>query len=270
MTRTLFCLSMPGGHMSYIATLAACLLGRLKPNDLYITPKGSSHGANLHFPVELYKLPNAYGNTEPLTKDDWSAWHRDAVQRFSQEGLCIVKDGWVKLGRANWEDCVNAVESIAVVSHCNSQLDWFYCWFNMVDKIPKHIYYRLSQRSMLWPKLWKQLSKQKKLSEMIAAMPIYPLDDSPRFNVPSLCLPATGVLDYDFPMILSDFLRSQHLRTELTREIFDFHDTFVTKQLINLKKADDLLQGHRWKANGPFDDILFGWLDSHEPKDIWS
>jgi len=258
--------------MSYIATLASCLLGRLQPDDLYITPKGSSHGANLHFPVELYKLSDAQGNTDPLTKDDWREWHRDVVQKFSQDGLCIAKDGWVKLGRSNWEDCVNAVESLAVVSHCDSQLDWFYCWFNMVDKIPKHIYYRLSQRSMLWPKLWKQLNKRRKLSEMIEAMPIYPIGDSPRFDVPSLCLPATSVLDDNFPRVLSDFLMSQQLRTSLNDEIFDFHDAFVAKQLNNLKKAENLVQGLRWDSNGPFDDILFGWLDSrsHEPKDIWS
>ena len=248
--------------MSYIATLAACLLGRLRPDNHYITSKGSSHGANPHFPVELYKRTDYHGQAQALTKDDWTAWHADAIQGFSRDGLCIAKDGWVKFGRTNWEDCVNAIDSIAVVSHCDSQIDWFYCWFNMVDKIPKHMYYRLSQRSLLWPKLWKKLNKRKKLSEMIAAMPIYPLGDSPRFHVPSLCLPATGVLDDDFPRILSNFLRSQQLQTDLTQEIIDFHAVFTSKQLDNFAKAQVLIQGRRWQSTGPFDDILFGWLDS--------
>lgn len=258
--------------MSYIATLAACLLGRLQPDDLYITPKGSSHGANNHFPIELYqKKTRAYRQVD-LTIDDWVSWHKDAVQKFSKDNLCIVKDGWVNLGTMNWEKCINSTDSMVIVSHCDSELDWFYCWFSMVDKIPKHIYHKLSQRSILWPKLWKLLSKQKKLAEMISAMPIYPLGDTPKFNVPTLYSPVTRVLDNDFPIILHDFLMTQQLKSNMTREISDFHNVFVSKQFDNFKKAKDIVNRKRWKSNGPFDDILFGWLDSrsHEPKDIWS
>lgn len=246
--------------MSYIATLAACLLGRLKPKDGFITSKGSSHGANGHFPVELY---NKQGCDSLLTKDDWKIWHEDAVKEYGSNGLCIVKDGWVKLGTKEWENCVNQLDySIAIVSQCDNQLDWLYAWFNMVDKIPKHIYYRLRQKSIYYPKMWNLLSKHKKIAEMIAAMPIYPLGDNPNFSVPSLHLSATDVLDNDFPKKISEFLDLQGLNTVISEEILRWHDTFVAKQQMNLMKARLIMNGDRWKAQGPFDHILFSWLDS--------
>ena len=243
--------------MSYIATVAACLTARISPDLSFITARGSSHGANRYFPIELYCPDDS-----AITIDAWKNWHGNAVRDFSKDGLCIVKDGWVKLGRHSWEECINGIDCMTVTSHCDDPLDWYYAWFNMVDKIPKHIYYRLSQRSIFYPKLWKLLNKPKKISEMVVAMPVYPLGDSPRFTVPSLYLPATDILNAAFPARLSSFLQQQDIRSTMTNGIQRFHDVFVTKQQKNLMKAELMVEGKRWKAQGPYDEILFRWIDN--------
>ena len=252
--------------MSYIATLASCLLGRIQPNCDFITLKGSSHGANQHFPIELFSS-SIQGD---LNIQDWKRWHAKVLEEYGRNGICVVKDGWVKLGRDKWEYCVNSTDSIAVVSNCDTPLDWLYAWFNMVDKIPKHIYYRLRQRSILYPKLWNRLGKRKKIVELKNAMPIYPLGDTPKFNVPTLDLPATKILEQDFPSHLSDFLDSQGMKSLVTTEISKLHDTFVSKQQINFMKAKSILKGDRWEPNGPYDEILFSWLDQRGAMGLYS
>lgn len=260
MTRTLFCLSMPGGHMSYIATLVSLMLGRLDVSRDYLTLKGSSHGANKYFPVELYQKQVVEHRQLELTKEDWRLWHQKAMQDYTIEGICVIKDSWLKLGKNNWQDLVNETTSIAIVSTVDDPIDWLYCWYNMVSKIPKHVHNSLRDRSSLYPKIWKQLSRKKKLSEMSAAMPLYSISDTPVFKVPSLTLSVREILKPNFPLKIKNFLDDQKIHAKLDNSIIKFHEEFSFMQSGNLTKALKSVGNGQCNPQGPFDEILCEWF----------
>lgn len=235
--------------MSYIATLSACLLGRVPVDDNYLTSKGSSHGANKFF-------PDHYDSTQ-----DWQAWLDTSITNYTIDGLCIIKDSWVGPGIDVIAQHINHNQSLAIISKSDHVLDWFYTWLNMCDKIPKHIYYNLCKKSMLYPKLWYSLKKQKKISEFISAMPLYGLDPGPQIQQNCWYVQCTDVCQTGFADDLCQFLHKNDLPAIMSHDIKDLHQLFISKQKHNLNMARELAQGHRWTARGPWDEVLFGYLD---------
>lgn len=248
--------------MSYIATLASCLIGRIDPDDQYITIKGSSHGANKHFPIELNQTKTQNHRPLDLGEADWKEWYDKAISDFTINDVCVIKDSWFKFGRENWENQINQSNCLAIVSTTEDIEDWLYCWFNMVNKIPKHIYYKLRERSQLYPKLWKQLSKKKKLSEMADMMPIYPLGGTPNLDIPTLYVPAHRVIDVDFPKQVASFLNEQGIQARITDPIVSLHARFSEMQKDSIIKARLLLDRKTCDPAGPFDHILCQWYHS--------
>ena len=248
--------------MTYLATLASMLLGRIIPNDEYITSSGSSHGANQYFQPELYN-PNLGPDHRdlPITSELWRAWHREALERYSIDGLCIAKDGWTKFGQSNWEKELNVLDCLLIISSPNTKLDWIYCWLNMVDKIPRHVYTTLMHRSKMWPKLWKLMPKSKRIDYLTAEMPIHPLVEDIRVNKPTLRILTTEILEDRFVDRMQDFLAQQSLASEITDEIREFHSRFVDKQMANLDLAHEISSG-KYPNRGPYDLILRRWLET--------
>ena len=131
----------------------------------------------------------------------------------------------------------------------------------MIDKVPSHAYKRLMEKSRFYPKLWNNITKQLKISEMINSMPLYGIDRGPDTVKPTLKTNALTVLDEDYPLRIKEFLDSQGFNTKLDDTILRFHKYFTDKQRGNQDKALALSSGKRWKSRGPFDDVLFGWCD---------
>jgi len=252
---------MPGGHMSYIATLASCLLGRLPPSDKFITPNGSSHGADRYFPPD-FDTPRI-DNYRPATPSDeeWRTWHLNAIEKYSKDGLCIVKEGWQKYGAEKWQSRLDDEYSISVISTMDDMTNLFYCWFNAVDKIPKHVYSRLMEKSKLWPRMWWKVNQKIRLSEMSMCMPLYQIGTAPHTTMPSLRIAAIDVISADFPSLLFDFLNAQGLHPIIDDDILAFHSKFSARQKGNLNRALALANKQRWKPRGKFDQILFDWYD---------
>lgn len=245
--------------MTYIATLAACLLGRIDPHNQYITIKGSSHGANKFFPIEFYQSKDKDHRPLGLNDNDWIEWYNKALYDFTIDDICIIKDSWFKYGKTNWEKQINNADNLAIVSTADELGDWLYCWFNMVNKIPKHIYYRLRERSQLYPKLWKNISKKKKIIEMSGQMPLYPLGDSPTLSVPTLYINARGVIGDNFPDKVSKFLNDQGMNAKINQPILDLHARFSSLQKDCILKTDLLLKQKICNPTGPYDHILCDW-----------
>ena len=254
--------------MSYIATLASCMLGRLSPSDSFITPNGSSHGADLHFPPD-FDTPRI-DNYRPAVPSDeeWRAWHERAIERYSKDGLCVVKEGWQKYGTERWQSRLDDEKSIAVISTMDDLTNLFYCWFNAVDKIPKHVYSRLREQSKLWPSLWWKVNQKVRVKEMSMCMPLYQIGTAPHTLRPNLRIAAVDVISDVFPMQLKEFLRSQDLQPLLDEDILAFHYKFAARQKNNLDKAIALANKQRWKPRGKFDQILFDWYDRNLNENI--
>ena len=256
--------------MSYIGTLASCMLNRFEPSDDFITPNGSSHGADAFFPKELNspRLEN-YRPPEP-SEDEWDQWYADALRGYTRDGLCVIKDGWHKYGFERWRPRLNHIDSISVISAADDFTSWAYCWFNMVDKIPKHVYSRLRDKSKLWPKLWWKVRQDVRMKELIQAMPLYPIDEAPSTDRPCLRISAVDVIADHFPQALHDFLKSNGFDVRLNDDIKSFHAKFARRNQPNLQRARDLASGVKWKARGRFDEILFDWYERHHQAGVLS
>ena len=261
MTRTLFCLSMPGGHMSYIATLASLLLDRIPMDYGYITIKGSSHGADSYFPLDFDSLRvENYRPAEP-TDTEYYAWHNTALDRFSKDGLCVIKEGWHKYGADMWSRRLVELDNISIISKMDDLTNLYYCWFNAVDKIPGHVYARLREKSKLWPALWWKVDQKIRIRELSLAMPLYSLTPGPQTDKPCLRINAIDVNKDDFPVLVNDFLIQQGQKSTITDDILEYHKHFASLQQRNLNKAIALASNQKWKPTGKFEQILFDWYD---------
>jgi len=248
--------------MSYIATLASCLTGRLQPNDSFITFSGSCHGADRYFPVDFDSPRIDNYRPVPPSDEEWKVWHQKAIEDYSNDGLVIIKEGWQKYGADKWQLMLNDVNSLSVISRMDDYVNLFYCWYNMVDKIPSHVYRRLREKSRLWPNLWWKVTKKMRVHEMCMAMPLYEMGTAPNPSKPNLMINSTDVIKDNFPTILCDFLNNNNINAQVNNEILTFHSKFSIRQQNNLEKAKLLASGnHRWKPMGKFDLILNDWYD---------
>ena len=247
--------------MTYIATLASCILGRLAPSYDFITSSGSSHGADQFFPPDLDShRTHLYRPAKP-TDHEWNQWYEKALRDYAKDGICIIKEGWQKYGIDRWEKRFDVLDCICIISSMDSKADLIYCWLNMIDKIPTHAHKRLIEKSRFYPKLWNTIPKHLKISEMINNMPLYDIDCGPMTLKPNFKTNALTVLDNDYPQKIQEFLDSQGFDTKIDESIIRFHKYFTDKQRENQKKALELSSGKKWKSRGPFDDVLFGWYD---------
>ena len=247
--------------MSYIATLASCLLGRIPLRYDYITIKGSSHGADPNFPLDFdsQKVEN-YRPVAP-NHEEYYLWHKTALDRYSKDGLCVIKEGWHKYGADMWSERLTEIDNISIISKMDDLTNMFYCWFNAVDKIPIHVYKRLRDKSKLWPSLWWKVNQKVRLRELSLAMPLYSMTSGPSTDKPCLRINAIDVLGDDFPILVDGFLNQQGLRSTITNEIIDYHRHFSSLQQENLKKAQSIASKKTWKPTSKFEQILFDWYD---------
>lgn len=246
--------------MSYVATLVASLIGRIEATPAYITKSGSAHGANIHFPTEFHIVndPVTY-KPKVLTVANWHDWHSNILK--TQPDPAIVKDGWVQFGERNWESVLEQINCSVLLSVPNTDLDWYYCWFNMVDKVPKHVYKTLMHKSRYHPKVWYLFKKQHRMMALSESMPIYPLRDDLHITAPNMRFGTTQILTDEFPELVEQFLKREGYSATLTPQIADYHHEFIARQEPNYSLAERLSNGQRWTSRGPWDDILFAWLD---------
>lgn len=247
--------------MSYIATLASCLLGRIPLRYDYITIKGSSHGADPNFPADLDGLKVENYRPVAPTHEQYYAWHRSAIDRHSKDGLCVIKEGWHKYGADMWSERLSEIDNISIISKMDDLTNMFYCWFNAVDKIPLHVYKKLRDKSRLWPDLWWKISQEKRLTEMSMAMPLYSMTFGPNTDKPCLRINSIDVCDLGFPSLVHDFLRKQGCNSTISKEIKDYHEHYSSLQQKNRRKAHALASGQIWEPTSKFERILFDWYD---------
>jgi hypothetical protein len=252
MTKVVFCLSMPGGHMTYIGLLTKLLLGHIAPNTSFITVSGTAHGANTLFPALLRR------------NDDWDHWFNNSLTNYSKDDVCVIKEGWGRLKIYEWERRLNSQTSaICLLSSPVEKVDWYYSWFNAIHKLPFYTFSLLHQGNILFPKVWWMLPKKHKIKALTMGMPAFDLVEDMKLSIPHCRFPTTHILRDDFPEIVHSFLLTQGLSSQLTTEINEFHSSFTAKQQTNYELAKKLAAGERWEPRGPFDKILFDWLDTN-------
>jgi hypothetical protein len=246
---------MPGGHMTYLGLLTKVLLKQVPINTNFITVSGSAHGSNSYFPSEIgYKF----------SVNEWDNWHQHALVNYTTDNICVIKDGWGHYSLDNWEKKLNSLDNtICILASPVTKLDWYYCWFNMVSKIPKHVYTHLKYKSPLFPKIWHVLPKKHRIKGLTLAMPIHPLDETMNLSIPFYRFAATELLDITFPKKIYLFLKQRGYDVELTPEVLTFHANFVSHQQTSLRLATDLVNSIKWPSRGPFDEILFEWIDTN-------
>lgn len=253
--------------MSYLALLVHCLVRKEQFRDEYFTSSGSSHGADHLFSdhMDSTSLDENY-RPLPLTLRELQEWHKQSLDHYSRDNICIMRSGWNAAYPETWQQALNSIdEALVMISSPNSKLDWIYCWLNTVNKVPGHVYRTLQQRSKFYPKMWARdkismLPRHIKMEEMISAMPAHPLTENIATNKPTLRFLTTEILDENFPMQLANFLSRNGIRTYLNDDIFRWHANFASKQMPNYRRATELSQGKKLEPRGPFDEILMEYL----------
>ena len=255
MTKTIFCLSLPGGHMTYIGVLTKLLLNQISVKNDIITTSGSAHGANPYFPPELGDMFNI---------NEWDKWYNYALNHFTIDDVCIIKDGWGLLTLEEWSNYLNSKpNAICILSNSNTKLDWCYCYLNMITKIPKHIVYRLKDRHSNAHALWKKLKKNQKIKLLTHLMPLHDLHEEFHLKIPTYDFPTTAVLNANFVFELDSFLKGLNFKTNINEDIVSFHNNFIALQKSNLTLAHKLANNDYWEPRGPLDKILFDWMKTN-------
>lgn len=245
---------MPGGHMTYIAMLTKLLLGHLPVNYDYITDNGSAHGAEHFFPPHI-----PYG----FNIENWDNHVSSNIQQYSYKNICIFKDSWSIISPAHWAQKINTLDnSFCLISDPATKLDWCYAWINIVNKMPFGVFGFLKTNSPLFP-IWHMLSNKHKFNALVKAMPVFPLKQNMVLEIPHLKFPTIEVLHAEFPVKIHDFLINNKFNSKLSKDIFELHEYFVSKQLANYELAKQLNDNMRWESKTLFDKIFFKWLDTN-------
>lgn len=248
MTNTIFCLSLPGGHMTYLAVLTRMLLKQMDVNKEYITPSGSVHFANVKF-------------NKPYIKEEWHFWLDNCLKNYTIDNTCIIKNEWDLQTQENWQEYVNTTKNAyCIISSPTTKLDYYYCYFNMLSKIPRHIYRRLVHTNFVPEKLLKNLTKKQKINLLSYLMPLHPIRETMNITVPYFRFPTTNILNNNFVFEVDTFLSKNNFKSYVTDEILDFHNYYVNKQIKNFELAQKLAANELWEPRGPFDQILFNWI----------
>lgn len=255
MTNTIFCLSVPGGHMTYIGLLTKCLLGHLAVDKKYITDVGSAHNAEKYFPPHL----NYITDTEK-----WDSAIMTAINDYAQNRVCVIKDGWdTEFKLAYWEEKLNSLPNVvSVISTPASKLDWYYCWLSFSYKMPLGVYSKLKIQNSLFP-IWHMLNNKHRLNVLGRSMPIFPLKEDMDIKSPHYRFPTIDILKDDFPLTLHNFLRGEGFASTLTADIYLLHKHFTSMQEHNFNLAIRLTKNERWEPRNFIDKILFKWLDTN-------
>jgi hypothetical protein len=245
---------MPGGHTTYFGLLIKILLKHLPADKKFITETGSAHGADSYFPPHI-----PYG----FNIENWDNHVSTNIQKYSFENICIFKDSWAIIKPDQLAKKINTLDNaFCLISSPITKLDWYYSWINIVHKLPFGVFGFLKTNSPLFP-LWHMLSNKHKVNALVKAMPVFPLTENMTIEVPYLRVPTTEVLTAEFPIKIHDFLISNGFKSELTNNIFLFHEYFITKQLASYELAKLLDQNIRWESKNLFDKVLFDWLDTN-------
>ncbi len=251
MTNLIFCLSMPGGHMTYIALLAKLLLQHLPVKYDYIDNAGSAHNAEKFLPPHL----------EFNFVANWDRWLKSAIDNYTQNNICVIKDGWGSTDLNVWEEKLNSIDNnICIISSPISKVDWYYCWLNYGQKVPLGLYGQLKVKNVLLP-IWHMLNNKHKLKSFSKSMPVFPLKENLKLQCNTFRFPTTDILDVEFPSKLANFLKNHN--TLLSKEIIEFHNYFISKQLQNYNLSVKLANNERWEPRNLFDKILFDWIDTN-------
>lgn len=259
--------------MTYLGTLVACLTGQIEPKSSYFTQKGSCHAVEYVFPDLLHKFHTPV-EFKPIMVDNgrWQQWHDFSIKNFSRNDICIIREGWTNTDDNVWSEGINSLEnSYAIISSPNSKLDWIYCWLNMADKSPVHLYKTLLHKSKFFPKIWnsdnrlKILPKQVKIDEMKKSMPSHVVRENTIIARPNFRFMTTDILKETFPSELNNFLKHNGIVSNLSLNISIWHNEFIALQQENLNRAKLLTSGINLRARGPFDEILQDYLCNNDP-----
>lgn len=253
MIKTIFCLSMPGGHMTYLGLLTKLLLKHLPINYDYIDDRGRAH------PVERFLPPHVEYNYF----SNWDDWFKKSLIEFTVSDVCVFKDSWASTDLKIWESKLNSIENTAaIISNPLKKVDWYYSWLNCIDKIPIALYGHLKKNSSLFP-IWYMLTKKHKILALQKSMPVFPIKENMNLKIPHFRFQTTSLLNENFPELLQAFLLTEELKTDITKELMDFHVYFIKKQFKNLKLAQKLEQNKFWEPRNMFDELLFRWIDTN-------
>lgn len=253
MIKTIFCLSMPGAHMSYLGVLTKILLGHVPVNKNYITDSGSSHNAQTYFPPQ-----NFYNFTK-----DWDNWLKKSIEDYTHNNVCVFKDGWGNTDLDVWEHNINSLpNSLSIVSHPTTKIDYYYSWLNYSSKMPISLYGQLKTKNSLFP-IWHMLKNKHKLAALYTAMPVFPTKVNLNFKIGHIIFPTTTMISDSFPITIHNFLLQHNLQSIMTDEILNFHKFFTSKQIENYELAVNLANNKKWEPRNVFDKILFKWIDTN-------
>lgn len=257
--------------MTYLALLVHCMVRGGHFRQEFFTDSGSAHGSNHLFPDHIKSnIIDENYRYLPVTLEHWKNWHAAAVRDYSKSDVCILRSSWSDVPIKIWGKGIASVDqSVALISSPNTKLDWLYCWFNMINKIPRNVYSNLRFRSKFYPKLWsddklKAIPKHIKISEMAKAMPVQPISEDIKTNKPTLRFMTTEILDEKFPILISNFLNSNDIPNNLSEDLLRWHGIFISKQMDSYERALEICKG-RIDIRGPFDDILFQYLSENDP-----
>jgi hypothetical protein len=254
MTNTIFCLSLPGGHMSYIGVLSKLLLRHLSIEKNLITFIGSAHGADGYFPPNIphnFKFKN------------WDSWFVYNLKNFSYNDTCVFKDSWINFTQDQWEKKLNFLEkTICLISSPKAKIDWYYAWISLMHKMPTSLYGHLKLKSPLFP-IWHMLNNKHKFNALLKTMPVFPIKENIKLTCDHLRFATTDILEKDFPLKIHNFLIEHNHKSLITNEIFNYHNYFISKQKQNYELALQLDQNIRWEPRNMFDKILFDWIDTN-------
>lgn len=240
--------------MTYFGLLVKILLNHLPADKKFITKIGSAHGAEPYFPPHI-----PYG----FNVENWDNHIATSIQKYSYKDICIFKDSWAIINPDQWAKKINTLDNaFCLISDPATKLDWYYAWINIVHKLPFGVFGFLKTNSPLFP-IWHMLTNKHKINALVKAMPVFPLKQHMILEVPNLIVPTTDVLKNEFPIKIHDFLIKNRFNAKLSKDIFDLHEYFVSKQLANYELAKQLNANVRWESKTLFDKILFNWLDTN-------
>lgn len=249
MIESIFCLSLPGAHMTYMGLLVKCILGQARPDDSYLLENGCWHGFNDQLPIEFVD----YKKERTRSLDLWKDYHREHCTMFPS----VFRDEWRNETVAIMESGINSTDSLVIMNTADSLLERYYRWLNASDRIPHHLYRNMMRSSKYYPRIWKILPKEIKKKELASNAGFSIADTEPNFTVPTLRTSLIDLVDRGYPRVIASFLEANNLDPVIDNDIADMHEKFLNVNMCNVQKAQRLVDRDFWKPRNLLDEILF-------------
>lgn len=246
---SIFCLSLPGAHMTYMSVLVKCLLQHITPSNEYMLHTGSWHGIDHQLPVKFldYKFLSVRSN------ELWDEYYRENLS----DNITVFRDEWRDSITPILQEGINKTQSIVILNTIETQFEKYYRWLNAIDRIPMHLFRNMKQASKYYPKLWHLLPKHVKREEFEKNINFNIANTIPHFTVPVLQTTLTELLNERYCTAVEKFLNDNDLETSLNDDILSMHRQFIEANKKNVKLAEKLIAHDFWQPRHLLDEILF-------------